>query len=141
MLNNNGESVFLIGAEQEVELCNYIAEKSKTKSLANQTTIPQILELIRNAKLVISNDSAPIHFASLFNIPAITIYGATSPTFGFYPLAENSLSIEDSQLFCHPCDIHGSKKCPRKNFECMKNITPEIVFNAAKKIMSEPKIL
>ena len=137
MLKSNGENVYLIGAQQEIEICNFISKHSGAKSLANQTTIPQILELIRNSKLVITNDSAPTHFASLFNIPTITIYGSTSPCFGFYPLADKSVSIEDVQLFCHPCNVHGSEKCPRKSFECMKNITPEIVFKEVKNIIEK----
>jgi heptosyltransferase-2 len=128
-LKQNGEDIYLIGGKEDKEVCNYIAEKSGVHNLSGQTSIPQILELIRNSKLVITNDSAPTHFASLFNIPTITIYGPTSPIFGFYPLAEKSVFIEDKSLFCHPCSIHGGKICPRKTMQCMKNITPEIVYN------------
>ncbi|MCL2039434.1 MAG: glycosyltransferase family 9 protein [Bacteroidetes bacterium] len=128
MLKQNGEDVYLIGGKEDIETCNYIAKKSKSHNLSGQTSIPQVLELVCKSKLVITNDSAPTHFASLFNIPTITIYGATSPKFGFTPLAEGSVFIEDKDLFCHPCSVHGDKKCPRKTLECMKNITPKIVY-------------
>lgn len=128
MLKQNGEDVYLIGGKEDIETCNYIAKRTEVHNLSGQTSIPQILELVRNSKLVITNDSAPTHFASLFNIPTLTIYGATSPNFGFTPLAERSLFVEDTGLFCHPCSIHGEKKCPRKTFKCMKNITPQIVY-------------
>ena len=128
MLKQNGEDVYLIGGKEDIDTCNYIARKSEVHNLSGQTSIPQVLELVRNSKLVITNDSAPTHFASLFNIPTITIYGATSHKFGFFPLAERSVFIEDVDLFCHPCSIHGEKKCPRKTFDCMKNITPQMVY-------------
>jgi len=128
--------VYLIGSEEEKEICDFISRESKAISLAGKTTIPQILELVRNSLLVITNDSAPTHFASIFNIPTVTIYGATSPSFGFYPLAENSKIIEPQNLFCHPCAIHGGPNCPQKNFDCMKNIKPEMVFEEVKKMLN-----
>ena len=135
MLKNNGEDVYLIGGKDDMEVCNYIAEKSGVHNLSGQTTIPQVLELVRNSKLIITNDSAPTHFASLFNIPTITIYGATSFKFGFMPLAERSTFIENEDLFCQPCSIHGEKKCPRKTMQCMKNITPDMVYMKCKNIL------
>ena len=87
-----------------------------------------MLELVRNAKLVITNDSAPTHFATLFNVPTITIYGSTAPRFGFYPLADRSVSIENNSLDCRPCSNHGRKKCPKKHFLCMKNVASDVVF-------------
>ena len=127
-LKQDNENIYLIGGKEDIGICNYIAERSGVQNLSGQTTIPQILELVRNSKLVITNDSAPTHFASLFNIPTITIYGPTSSKFGFYPLSEGSIFIEDEDLFCSPCSIHGEKKCPRKTMQCMKNITPEMVY-------------
>ena len=133
MLEKDGKFVCLIGGKNDVDVCNYIAERSEAYNLAGQTRIPQILELVRNSELVITNDSAPTHFASLFNIPTITIYGPTSSKFGFYPLAERSVFIENEGLFCHPCSIHGGKKCPRRTIKCMKNITPQMVYDKWKK--------
>jgi heptosyltransferase-2 len=93
------------------------------------------MEIIKFSSLVITNDSSPTHFASIFNIPTITIYGPTSPSFGFYPLADNSIVIEKMSVKCRPCSIHGKNKCPQKHFECMKNINPEIVFENVKKLL------
>jgi len=128
MLINKEQNIYLIGSKVDIDLCNYISSYSGAVSLAGNTSIAQLLELIRNAKLVITNDSSPTHIASLFNIPTVTIFGSTSSLFGFYPLSEKSIVIENENLFCHPCNIHGSSKCYRKSFECMKNIKPETVF-------------
>jgi heptosyltransferase-2 len=134
MLKNSGEYVVLIGNKKDMEVCNYISNKIEIQDLSGQTSIPQILELVRNSKLVITNDSAPTHFASLFNIPTIVIYGATSSKFGFAPRVEKSIIFENNNLFCHPCSIHGERKCPRGTMECIKNITSEQVFLAVEKV-------
>ena len=122
-------AVILIGSENEIELSERIMATSESGviSIAGKTTLPQTLEIIRNSQLVISNDSAPTHFATLMNISTITIFGPTSSSFGFAPLAEKSISIEDN-LFCRPCSIHGTRKCPRNDFKCMENIKPAYVL-------------
>ena len=30
---------------------------------------------------------------------------------------------------CSPCSLHGDKKCPKKHFKCMKEITSEMLFD------------
>ena len=134
-LKDCGFTVVLIGSKNEFALCERIVNFSGVISIAGKTTIPQTLEIIRNAKLVISNDSAPTHFASIMNVPTITIFGPTSSNFGFAPLAEKSISLEAQNLFCRPCSIHGTKKCPRNNFECMENIKPDYVLEYTKKLL------
>ena len=131
-----GYKVFLIGSESEIELCREISHDSNAISLAGRTTIPQILEIIRNASLLVSNDSAPTHFASIFNIPTVTIFGATASYFGFSPLANNSIVVENDELFCRPCSPHGEKKCKRKHFDCMNSIKPELIFDKAINILA-----
>jgi heptosyltransferase I len=43
--------------------------------------------LIRQASIVISNDSAPLHIASALNVPVLGIFGPTSPKlYGPYPI-------------------------------------------------------
>ncbi|MDR0927030.1 MAG: glycosyltransferase family 9 protein [Ignavibacteria bacterium] len=137
MLVNAGDAVTLIGAENEIGVCNYIASKANVPltNLAGKTTISELLDVICHSQLLITNDSAPTHFASLCNTPTITIYGATTPQIGFAPLAEKSAIVEDTSVCCRPCGIHGRKKCPKKHFQCMQNITPDKVFFTVQSII------
>jgi len=43
--------------------------------LAGKTTIAQLVELIRNASLLIGNDSAAIHMAAATQTPSVCILG------------------------------------------------------------------
>jgi heptosyltransferase-1 len=58
----------------------------KFKDLRGEIEINELPVLIKNAKMVISNDSAPLHIASSLGKPAISLFGPTDPVkYGYYP--------------------------------------------------------
>lgn len=133
----NNYEVILIGSKVEQKLCETIAKVTSAISLAGKTTISETLQILNYSKLLITNDSAPTHFASILNIPTITIFGPTSPIFGFYPIATNSVVVEDINLSCRPCSIHGENICPKKTHDCMNNITPTNIFSIAMNLLKK----
>ncbi|OGU13938.1 MAG: hypothetical protein A2X61_16495 [Ignavibacteria bacterium GWB2_35_12] len=135
MLKEANCKVILIGSKEDWELCSRIAINSGVINFAGETTIPQTLVLMKKASLTITNDSSPTHFAGLVGCPVITIYGPTSPVFGFAPRGEKSRIIELNGLKCRPCTVHGSHKCPVNTHECMTHINPKTVFDSAKEIL------
>ena len=134
-LRNSGIKVILIGSKDDWELCSRISINSSVSNWAGLTSLPQTLVLMQKSDLTITNDSAPSHFAELSDCPVITIFGPTSPKFGFAPRSEKSKVIEISDLKCRPCSIHGSNSCPTKTHACMLHINPKIVYDAAKDIL------
>jgi heptosyltransferase II len=128
LLKKGGWEVILIGSLQDKELCYRISDKSKVINLAGVTTLPQTTYLLSLSKLLITNDSSPIHLAGLVNCPVIAIFGPTSPMFGFAPRGENDIIIENNTLKCKPCAIHGGRKCPLGTLKCMNSIKPEFVL-------------
>jgi heptosyltransferase-2 len=79
-------------------------------------------ELIRRARLLISNDSAPVHLASATGTPTIEIYGPTAPIFGFAARAAWSRVVEPDPMDCRPCHHHGPPACPLGHHRCMREI-------------------
>lgn len=134
MLRSEGYSVVAIGAEEDKDLCKRIIGENGL-NFAGKLTIPQTLHLLSLASVLVTNDSAPTHFAGLMGTKTITIFGPTSPIFGFGPLGEKDISLELSDLKCKPCSIHGGKQCPIKTHECMENLHPDQVIEAMKKII------
>jgi heptosyltransferase-2 len=122
-LLKNNYNVVVIGSKQDK-----IETSSGVINLCGLTTIAQTYQLLSNAEILVTNDSAPTHFASLTNTPTITIFGATHPMFGFGPQAEKSIVIQNEKLKCRPCRIHGSDECPIGTHECMTSIKPEMVI-------------
>jgi len=133
-LTARGKKVVFVGSVDDSALCKRLAQKTNSFNLSGETSIPQTIYFLSNCKLLITNDSAPTHFAGLVGCRTITIYGPTSPMFGFAPTGENDRIIEVSDLKCKPCAIHGGDKCPKKTNECMVRITPEMVLREVEEI-------
>jgi heptosyltransferase-2 len=133
-----GFNVLLVGSREDEELCREICAMTQTNKVVNaagKLSLLQSAELIRHCRVLISNDSAPMHLAVAVGTPVVAIFGATVPEFGFAPRGPHDIVIETKGLKCRPCSIHGGKKCPIKTFECMMAITPEIVVKKAKSLI------
>lgn len=128
-LDNKNVKTVLIGGKEDYQLCREIAIMSQTEplNLAGSLSLLGSAALIEKLKLVVTNDSAPLHLANAVQTDVIAIFGPTVKSFGFYPFRDNDKVIE-TNLPCRPCGKHGSLKCPLKHFNCMKNITPDIVL-------------
>jgi len=97
-------------------------------SLAGELSILQTAELIRRAKLVISNDSGLMHIAAAFQKPLIAIFGSTVEELGFFPNSNGAQVVENKGLYCRPCSHIGRTSCPEKHFRCMMEIPPDVVM-------------
>ncbi len=82
MLNDKyGFSIVASGTPNENPLAESIIEKAETPVLnfTGKTNIPELVELMRNAKLVISNDTGPGHIAAALKVPLVMIFGRSNP--------------------------------------------------------------
>lgn len=130
--------VVLIGRKEDIQTAQNILSDIKTKNLIDltgKTNLRQSFSIIKNAKALISNDSAPVHMAVAFDTPVVDIYGPTTTDLGFYPY-RNGIVVEIKDLYCRPCGLHGHNKCPEKHFKCMKLITPDMVINSLEKLFT-----
>ncbi len=125
------ETVVLFGGKEDIEYVSQIEEnlKVKTVNLVGKTSLRESFSVVKNAKALISNDSAPVHMAVSFNTPVVSIFGPTVKDFGFYPY-RNGVVVEVKGLKCRPCGLHGHKTCPTGTFECMKGIKTYDVLKA-----------
>lgn len=133
----SGEKIVLIGSNSEKEICNKLEESynGQVVNLCGKLTILESIELLKRTKLLISNDSAPVHFGMVADIPVLDIYCSTVPEFGFYPYNGKSETISLSNLSCKPCGIHGHKSCPTKTFDCGEKLLPVNIYNKANEMI------
>ncbi|MBZ0200523.1 MAG: glycosyltransferase family 9 protein, partial [Ignavibacteriaceae bacterium] len=129
-LEKKGYTVLLIGNQNDLEICEIISEKSgsSVKVTAGKFSILESVELLKNCEILISNDSAPTHFAMAAGTKTLTIYCSTVPSFGFYPYINKSSFISYDDLDCKPCGIHGYAECPIKTFACGYKLLPADVI-------------
>ncbi|MEW6057118.1 MAG: glycosyltransferase family 9 protein [Bdellovibrionota bacterium] len=142
LAKEHGATIVLIGSQgtQEAIVADAISEKvsrsgGRVLNLVGKTTLGQLKAVIRGAALLISNDSAPVHVASAFDVPTVAIFGPTVRKWGFFPLATKSVVVERHNLSCRPCHIHGPTRCPKRHFRCMDEIQVEDVMKAAESFL------
>ncbi|MBI5124047.1 MAG: glycosyltransferase family 9 protein [Candidatus Omnitrophica bacterium] len=121
-------SIIFIGMGPDKDIAAQIARKMKNKSynFTDRTNIRQLAALIKKAKLIITNDSAPLHLGCAVGTRVLAIFGPTDPK-KYGPTGEFDIYI-NKKLSCSPCE---SAAC-EYNHECMKLISPDEVYDAAK---------
>ncbi len=76
-----GFSIVATGTEPETR----VVEKLKSlatvpvTSLAGQTSLGELMALLRSARLVVSNDTGPGHIAAAAGVPLVLIFGRSNP--------------------------------------------------------------
>ncbi len=131
LMSECGVSVVFIGLKEDEAVVGEIMSKMKNKphNLVNKTNIRQLASLLKRSRLLITNDSAPLHIGSAVGVKIVALFGPTDPR-KYGPTGEFDVVIKE-KLSCAPCE---KAECIR-NYECMKLISPDTVFDAAKMIL------
>ncbi|MGC4036562.1 MAG: glycosyltransferase family 9 protein [Chitinophagaceae bacterium] len=103
---------------------------------AGKFSIEEELELMSQLNVMISMDSANMHFASLVNVPVVSVWGATHPFAGFMGWGQSIDNAAQIDLYCRPCSVFGNKPCYRGDHACMKNLSPAIIIGKVKDLVS-----
>lgn len=121
--------VILLGGKNEYDEGEEVLSQSKGNVLnyAGKISLNQSASLVRDARIVLSNDTGLMHVAAAFKKKILSFWGNTIPEFGMVPyLPEDSSEIlEVKDLKCRPCSKLGHQKCPKKHFKCMEDIDVE----------------
>lgn len=119
--------VILLGGKSEFDEGEKVLSQSKGNVLnyAGKISLNQSSSLVRDAKVVLSNDTGLMHIAAAFQKKILSFWGNTVADFGMTPYQPNPVSkrMEVENLGCRPCSKLGFQKCPKKHFRCMKEIS------------------
>jgi len=127
----------LLGGKGERTMASSILEWNigNVMDFTGKLRINQSASLVKNAKLVISNDTGLMHIAAAFHKKILSVWGNTSPELGMYPYlpGEGSEILEVKGLPCRPCSKLGYHECPKKHFHCMNDIPEDRIINWVKR--------
>ena len=134
LLSRTAGSVVMLGSAGEKELIAAIKSRAGGKpgganriiDLGGVTTLKDLAKVYPRLDLVVSNDSSPVHYAAAYDVPTVAVFGATTSSMGFGPLASRSRVVE-MDLDCRPCSDHGPQVCPLGHFKCMRELRAETV--------------
>jgi heptosyltransferase-2 len=85
---------------------------------------------VRRSALLITTDSGPRHFAAAFGVPVLTLFGPThiAWTRTYHPHAIHL----HHPVPCGPCQ---KPTCPLGHHRCMRELSPQTVYDAAKRYL------
>jgi lipopolysaccharide heptosyltransferase II len=128
--------VLLIGGRDERPTGEQVLRAMRTMSvdLMGRTTLKELIALLRRVRLLVTNDSGPMHLASAVGTPVIALFGPTDPDrTGPYGAGHTVLR---SGVPCSPC---FSRRCANAvTMECLTTIHPEQVIEAALRLLEQP---
>jgi N-acetylglucosaminyldiphosphoundecaprenol N-acetyl-beta-D-mannosaminyltransferase len=105
--------------------------------LTGQTTLAELVGVIRQADLFIGADSGVMHLASAAGTPAVAIFGPSNHD-AWRPWSAAPTAVVRSGVLCSPCSYVGHgvglrEGCPART--CMRLVTPDDVLQAARELL------
>ncbi|MDZ4675136.1 MAG: glycosyltransferase family 9 protein [Gemmatimonadota bacterium] len=111
----------------EVAYTAPLAEGPRIVDLSGRLSLTETYRAIANAELVVTNDTAPLHFALSAHSRVVGLFG---PTRAETYLTPGRAEVAGAQihLYCSPCVHHWEPSPCGGNNQCMKRLTPALVL-------------
>jgi heptosyltransferase II len=123
----------VLGGKGDVDLATTIADgithhAPRTKfNLAGKTSLRELMALLKSCRVMLTNDTGPMHVAAALGTPVVVPFGSTSPELTGPGLPGDSRHrLIKSDAPCSPCFL---RECPI-DFRCMNGISVERVVQA-----------
>ena len=129
--------IFFLGGDLEKETGNEICKnlnKPNVYNLCGRLSLDESAYVLKNASIVLTNDTGLMHIAAAFKKIIISFWGCTKPSLGMYPYKPHPKSIQlvtKSSVF--PCSKLGNK-CRQDEKGCINKISSEDILAAIKKV-------
>jgi lipopolysaccharide heptosyltransferase I len=126
--------IVLWGPGEESLARDVVDASAGTAVMAPATTVSDLIAVSRNARLVISGDTGPLHIAAAVGTPVIALFGPTDP-------CRNGPWLEDDMTVARydHCDCHYERKCRREQGWCLGDISVEEVAAAIETRLEKAK--
>lgn len=127
--------IAILGGKEDAPLGAVVTQANPQRclDLTGQTSLAEMIEWIRLAELVITNDSGPMHIAAALRKPVVAIFGPTEPRrTGPYQQIEHAIRVP---LPCSPC--LKSTCANDQRLECLHAIQPAAVFTQVERRLAQ----
>jgi len=136
ILDERPESLLVLGGKEEKdylqELMDGFAGSGEAKRihlLTGETSVLGLASLLSRCKVLVTNDTGPMHVAAAVKTPTVAVFGSTSPLWT-RPFGLGHQVITHS-VECSPC---FQKTCPI-GYICLHQITVGEVWKAVQKTL------
>jgi heptosyltransferase-2 len=139
-IKDTSGSVVIFGGDNEVDIAEEIDKHILENKLflAGKTSLRELISLISECDVFVTNDSGPLHIAYAVKTPLVAIFGSTDPKLTGPPPEisasgeGNSYAVITPDLLCSPC---FERTCKNNDMRCMYAITSDDVYYGIKKVL------
>jgi heptosyltransferase-2 len=142
-ISNTGGSVILFGGKSDITITDEIYRKvipgfrtsDSLQNFAGRTSLRELIALISECDVFLTNDSGPLHVAYAVRTPMVAIFGSTDPNLTGPPsrLTDNTLVVTPD-VPCSPC---FERTCKNNDMRCMYAITADDVYYGVQKLLPD----
>lgn len=132
LARRTGARVALVGGPADRALADRIAGGMKTppRVLCGETSLPDLLGVLSHLRLLITNDSGPMHLAAALGTPVVAVFGPTDWR-ETAPRGSGHRVVREA-VECAPCKL---RDCPIDH-RCMRRVTLDRVVAEAEAVLS-----
>ncbi len=139
LVRDHGVRVCLVAGQADAGFAAQTAAamREPALNLAGQLTVAELAALLARARLLISNDSGPVHVAAGVGTPVVAIFGRNQPGVSqqrWRPLGAGHVVLQKDvgcvNCLAHLCDI---------GFLCLTSLSAEDVYLAAAGVLARPQ--
>ena len=126
-LHTGGYRVIVTGSNQEASMGGALAQTGAI-DLTGKTTLLETIAVLREANLLVTNDSGALHLARAAGTPVIALFGSSSPAWTGPEAHEGDVlqyHVPCSPCFKRECPLHGDDF-----LRCLRGISVEQVMDA-----------
>jgi lipopolysaccharide heptosyltransferase II len=106
------------------------AAGARVLNLAGRTTISELVGIVADARVVVSNDSGVMHLAAALGRPTVGVFGSTSPVW-----TASDTPWTASLYAEYPCSPCFRRTCPI-GYGCLRSIEAEAGINAVERLLA-----
>jgi heptosyltransferase I len=126
--------IAILGGSEDRELGELVSRGAPDRclDLTGRLSLLEMVEWIRLSRLMVSNDTGPLHVAAAVGTPVVALFGPTDPRqTGPYGQLENVLQLD---LPCVPCQDPRCRYA--KPQECLRALAPAKVVEVVHRQLS-----
>jgi heptosyltransferase-2 len=127
-----GARVAIVGSASERPLGEQMAAQlgGSARVLCGETTLAELVGVLARLRLLLTNDSGPMHLAAALGTPLVAVFGSTDWT-ETAPVSERARVVREAAE-CAPCKL---RECPIDH-RCMTRVSVDRVAAAALELVA-----
>ncbi|AMM17449.1 glycosyl transferase [Burkholderia sp. PAMC 28687] len=135
LADTTGWPVLITGGPDEAEVCTQAGGSHwMTVNLAGVLELGELAALIARTKVLISNNSGPVHIASALGTPVVDLYALTNPQHTPWQTPHRVLHHDVPCRWCY------RSVCPEGHHACLTGVPVEQLVSAAMQLLHDEPV-